>query len=503
MPPKRSKNQLRRERVKLRKLEADKKEDTLESTEIQKPDKVKDSETTNNDNKEHRNDKAHDIDTAEEQKDSVEKSVENLEDFIAIAKDSFQSVPVNTSIDESLYQQFQGVFSKFQGATVAEEEVESVPESKGDVLYNSGSDEESELESSDSEEEEELSKRQLRKRNKVPLASLKASTIRPQLVEWYDVDASDPFFLVALKTSPNAVQVPSHWSAKREYLSSKKGIERLPFQLPKFITDTGIQDMRHSDDQTLRQQQRDRVQPKMGRLDIDYQRLHDAFFKYQEKPRLLGFGDVYFEGREAADEYSNDLSSIRPGKVSSELRKALGIPEGAPPWISIMKDIGKPPAYSSLAIPGLDTSYDNDGYRDSKSVNTSKLHETEHWGKLEDYEESEEEEVDGEEEDEESDADDDEMIAYEQEEEQADDEPVKVQISEYGGIKSRPHKPVDESNEHKSLYTVIKEKQPSEGAGLLQSGFSYDLSKDSQVDETPVKQDTKVETLEPKKKFKF
>ena len=42
----------------------------------------------------------------------------------------------------------------------------------------------------------------------------------------------------------------------------------------------------------------ERVQPKMGKIDIDYQVLHDAFFKYQTKPVLTGHGDVYFEGKE-------------------------------------------------------------------------------------------------------------------------------------------------------------------------------------------------------------
>lgn len=36
----------------------------------------------------------------------------------------------------------------------------------------------------------------------------------------------------------------------------------------------------------------------MGKLDIDYQVLHDAFFKYQTKPHLSGLGDIYYEGKE-------------------------------------------------------------------------------------------------------------------------------------------------------------------------------------------------------------
>jgi splicing factor 3B subunit 2 len=30
----------------------------------------------------------------------------------------------------------------------------------------------------------------------------------------------------------------------------------------------------------------------MGKIDIDYQKLHDAFFKYQTKPKMSEFGEL-------------------------------------------------------------------------------------------------------------------------------------------------------------------------------------------------------------------
>ena len=36
--------------------------------------------------------------------------------------------------------------------------------------------------------------------------------------------------------------------------------------------------------------------PTAGKMDIDYHILHDAFFKYQTKPHLTPFGDMYYEG---------------------------------------------------------------------------------------------------------------------------------------------------------------------------------------------------------------
>ena len=45
---------------------------------------------------------------------------------------------------------------------------------------------------------------------------------------------------------------------------------------------------------------------------------------------------------------------FRPGKISPELRIALGISETAPPpWLVNMQKYGPPPSYPNLKIPGL------------------------------------------------------------------------------------------------------------------------------------------------------
>ena len=151
--------------------------------------------------------------------------------------------------------------------------------------------------------------------------------------------------------------VPRHWSQKRKYLQGKRGIEKPVFRLPEFIEATGIGEMRQAyhekvslstckaaclvvllvrvwsvtichachwspvpllaglkadsnqadglvpcliqeETKKLKSKQRSRMQPKMGKLDIDYQVLHDAFFKYQTKPQLTMMGDLYYEGKE-------------------------------------------------------------------------------------------------------------------------------------------------------------------------------------------------------------
>lgn len=68
---------------------------------------------------------------------------------------------------------------------------------------------------------------------------------------------------------------------------------------------------------------RERIQPKMGKIDIDYKILHDAFFKNQTKPDFSGHGEMYFEGKEF--EITN--KKFKPGRISVEMCEALGIAE--------------------------------------------------------------------------------------------------------------------------------------------------------------------------------
>ena len=72
--------------------------------------------------------------------------------------------------------------------------------------------------------------------------------------------------------------------------------------------------------------------------------LHDAFFKFQSKPRLSRFGDTYYEGKE----HEVQLRQKKPGVASDELQKALGMELGGPPpWLINMQRYGPPPSYPS------------------------------------------------------------------------------------------------------------------------------------------------------------
>lgn len=256
-------------------------------------------------------------------------------------------------LDDPAYADFKKAFEKYGMSLDDDDEVakEANAGNKGEVFF----DQDDEIPSEDEDAQPKMSKKKRKKLNKLSIAELKALVRTPEVVEWNDVSSSDPRLLVQIKAQRNIVPVPGHWSLKREYLSSKRGIEKPPFKLPQFIAETGITEMRDAvlekqAEQTLKQKQRERVQPKMGKLDIDYQKLYDAFFRHQTKPDLTRFGDVYYEGKE----WEADYKIFKAGELSEGLRDALGMQPGfPPPWLLQQQRIGPPPSYPTLKIPGL------------------------------------------------------------------------------------------------------------------------------------------------------
>jgi len=205
-----------------------------------------------------------------------------------------------------------------------------------------------------------LSKRKMKKLNRLSVAELKQLVSRPDVVEMHDVTARDPRLLVHLKSTRNTVPVPRHWCFKRKYLQGKRGIEKPPFDLPEFIKKTGIMEMREAlqekeEAKGMKSKMREKVRPKLGKIDIDYQKLHDAFFKWQTKPKMTLHGDLYYEGKE----FEIRLKEKKPGDLSDDLRTALGMPVGPnahkvpPPWLIAMQRYGPPPSYPNLKIMGL------------------------------------------------------------------------------------------------------------------------------------------------------
>ncbi|KAK9778968.1 putative PSP proline-rich domain-containing protein [Seiridium cardinale] len=262
-------------------------------------------------------------------------------------------VEIDFDNDDPAFAMYKHIFTRF-GVSREEDDIakEANAGNQGEVFF----DDDDEIPDEDEETgPAKLSKKKRKQLNKLSVAELKALVTKPEVVEWHDTSSADPRLLVQIKAQRNVVPVPPHWSLKREYLSSKRGIEKSAFKLPKFIADTGIAEMRDAvlekqAEQSLKQKQRERVSGKLGKLDIDYQKLYDAFFRFQEKPTLTRFGEVYYEGKE----YETDLRHLRPGEMSDTLKESLSIPPGAPPpWLIHQQRFGPPPSYPSLRIPGL------------------------------------------------------------------------------------------------------------------------------------------------------
>lgn len=256
------------------------------------------------------------------------------------------------------YQEFAEIFRRFDMISkgispdkVEKEELESETkeEDAADVKENE----------SDSKVEEnvpkKLSKRQKRLARRVDIADLKEAAKRADLVEIQDTTAADPFLLVHLKAYRNSIPVPRHWGQKKKYLQGKRGMEKIAYQLPDFIRNTGIAELRQAaldraDQQKLKAKQRERLRPKMGQLDVDYQVLNDAFFRYQTKPSLTTHGELYYESKE----YEPKTKDFVAGVLSENLKKALGMPENSPPpWLPQMQMYGPPPSYPGLRVPGV------------------------------------------------------------------------------------------------------------------------------------------------------
>merc|ERR1712224_120403 len=90
----------------------------------------------------------------------------------------------------------------------------------------------------------------------------------------------------------------------------------------------------------------------IGLRTYQYEVLRDAFFRYQAKPRLTRFGELYFEGKEKIKSWKE----FRPGVLSDRIREALGMGNKVhvpPPWLVNMQRYGLPPSYPGLFVAGV------------------------------------------------------------------------------------------------------------------------------------------------------
>lgn len=290
---------------------------------------------------------------------------EPLEDIII----EYVPAPIIPAQEGELMKEFANVISKFSSPSLAgaggepghaDETDDTVAYGANGIMMRREEEEEETRDEAEDHysfgEEEGLSKKKLKKLSRMSIAELKQYATYPEVVEWEDVTAPDPKLLVDLKATRHTVPVPRHWSHKRKYLAGKRGYLKPPFELPAFIKDTGITELRdtmRAQDATkrIKVKAREKMHPKLGRISVDYELLHDAFFKYQTKPPMTVHGDLYYEGREL----EGARTGKKPGFLSEELRAALGLTSHLvpPPWLQQMQRYGPPPAYPHMRIPGL------------------------------------------------------------------------------------------------------------------------------------------------------
>ncbi|KAI3718888.1 hypothetical protein L6452_19773 [Arctium lappa] len=399
-------------------------------------------------------------------------------------------IPEKAELDGDLDDEFRKVFEKFTfKESAASEENDKSEGAVVNAVSNKKASSDSEEEEQDDQQKEKggVSNKKKKLQRRMKIAELKQISSRPDVVEVWDATSADPKLLVFLKSYRNTVPVPRHWCQKRKFLQGKRGIEKQPFQLPDFIAATGIEKIRQAyiekeDNKKLKQKQRERMQPKMGKMDIDYQVLHDAFFKYQTKPKLTSHGDLYHEGKE----FEVKLREMKPGTLSQELKEALGMPEGAPPpWLINMQRYGPPPSYPHLKIPGLNApippgasfGYHPGGWgkppvdefgrpvygdvfgqqEEPPNYEEEPVDKSKHWGDLEEEEEEEEEE--------------DEM------EEQYEEEELEDGIQSVDSLSSTPTgvetpdvidlRKQQRKEPEKPLYQVLEEKEEKIAPGTL------------------------------------
>merc|ERR1712200_196097 len=143
---------------------------------------------------------------------------------------------------------------------------------------------------------------------------------------------------------------------------------------------------------------REKVRPKLGKIDIDYHKLHDAFFKWQTKPKMTMHGDLYYEGKE----FEIRLKEKKPGDLSDDLRTSLGMPVGPnahkvpPPWLIAMQSFGyhaggwgKPPV-DEMGKPLYGDVFGTQTEDTANAIEDDNVDKTP-WGELESESESEDE----------------------------------------------------------------------------------------------------------------
>lgn len=284
---------------------------------------------------------------------------------------------------------------------------------------------------------------------------------------------------------------------------------------------------------------RERTRPRLGKIDVDYQSLHDAFFKHQKKfylpklrQRLKIHNQLYYENEEFQGIFRHKRLDRKNNKISNKLRLALGMTSSLTPpsWLKNMQRYGPPMSYPGLKIPGLNAPipagasfgdhvngwgrppvdlhgqplYGMDVFAKNTDEDEKDNEKVVHWGEMEsdvEYETDSDDEMDIDEDDEEvkeTRFDDETPVVIEQEKEIIEDETIAVdEALELRKATLNQAEKQPDNDEEKALFKVIDQTSASLKKGELHgSNFAYDLNNNKPAEEGTALAITKEQAIE-------
>ncbi|EQB61431.1 splicing factor 3b [Vairimorpha apis BRL 01] len=173
----------------------------------------------------------------------------------------------------------------------------------------------------------------------------------PELLDIEDLKCEDIIKYNKLKSMYKGVHVIKRWKHKNIFPLNYKQKE---YEIPASIIDTGLDLLRfniyeYKKIQTDKEKFIQKIFPKPGKSCINPSKLYDCIYK-SNNYTTLKYGHVF--------DFTWECEKTRfvPGQLTDELKKALGMTEfSPPPWLFKMQEIGLPPAYQDLKIPGVNS----------------------------------------------------------------------------------------------------------------------------------------------------
>lgn len=408
------KKQINQRKKKQEKKKKNKQNNKLNKKQIKQLLKQKHKEyLETNDKEDNLNEEIEYVDYLDEELHKIEKDIENHNKNEDNDKDNIKYL-----YDKQLLKQYSSILNHFIANHSDKTEINKASEGNNNKKLNNNDEDsddddiDGESINSNSSKKQNTIKKFNTKKQKLSLADLKLISSKPEIVENWDTTAPNPLYLVELKAVKNTIPVFKHWTNKSSFLSNKRGITSSRYKLPEYIENTGIaafRDPETIDSRILKVKAKHKVNPKIGRMEIKYDALYDAFFVHQIKPKLSKLGEIFYEGKE----FEEKLKAFQPGRLSDRLKAALGMSDKqeniVPPFIVNMQRYGAPPAYPHLRILGVncfDARYvtpnlwkkpsikDNIEFvfRNSNKKNSNNEDYVPHWGDLIDNDNEEENE---------------------------------------------------------------------------------------------------------------